>query len=96
MSLFTFINDISGYFEIPTIPPFILTPLNLTKISNSPVYFDRPFIRHLRVTFLLIWALCRHFFESKTILLSFLKREFENGVEKDLCFCHAQLKITVI
>ena len=48
------------------------------------------------VTCLLIWALCRYFFVSQTVLLSFLKREFENGAEKDLYFCHAQLKITVI
>ena len=39
MSLFSFVTDINGYFEIPTISPFI----NLTKISN-PL-----FIRHLRV-----------------------------------------------
>ena len=29
------------------------------------------------VMFLLIWALCRHFFVSQTVLLNFLKREFE-------------------
>ena len=31
-----------------------------------------------------------------TIPLNFFKREFENGAEKDLCFCHAQLKITEV
>ena len=30
---------------------------------------------------------------SQTVLLNFLKREFKYGAEKDLCFCHAQLKI---
>ena len=33
---------------------------------------------------------------SQTVLLNFLKREFENGTEKDLCFCYVQQKITVI
>ena len=28
--------------------------------------------------------------------LTFLKREFENSAEKDLFFCHAHLKVTVI
>ena len=33
---------------------------------------------------------------SQTVLLNLLKWEFENGAEKYLCFCLAQLKITVI
>ena len=53
MSLFLFITDINGYFEIPTPPPTRLS--NLTKIPNPPpLYFDPhppppQFIRHLRV-----------------------------------------------
>ena len=46
MSLFSFITDTKRCFEIPTLPPFILTSrlLNLTKISNPPppIYFDPP------------------------------------------------------
>ena len=44
LSLFSFITDINGFFEIPTPPVYFDPPflrlLNLTKISNPPVYFD--------------------------------------------------------
>ena len=62
LSLFWFITDINGYFEIPTPPPPILPVycdppclLNLTKISPPPPPPPPPFImtslfiRHLRV-----------------------------------------------
>ena len=44
---------LTDYLKFRPPPPFILTPrlLNLTKISDPPVYFDLPFIRHLRVKF---------------------------------------------
>ena len=39
MSLFSFINDIKGFFEIPPPPPL----LNLTKIPPPlPIYFYQP------------------------------------------------------
>ena len=57
VSLFSFITDINGLFEIPppTPLPFILDPpfikFNKNLPTPSPVFFDPPpFIRHLRVT----------------------------------------------
>ena len=54
VSLFSFITDINGLFEIPTLP-FILGPpfieFNKNLPTPPPVFFDPPpFIRHLRVT----------------------------------------------
>ena len=37
MSLFSFITDVNGYFEIPTLP-FI----KFNKDPQPPVYFDPP------------------------------------------------------
>ena len=53
MSQFSFIIDITGYFEFQA-PKRLL---NLTKISDPSVYFDASsFIRHLRVLYYyLIW-----------------------------------------
>ena len=44
MSLFLFITDFNGFFEIPT-PRLI----NLTKISDPLFILTPPFIRHLKV-----------------------------------------------
>ena len=44
MSLFLFTTDNNGYFEIPT--PLLI---KFNKDLQPPVYFDPPFIRHLRV-----------------------------------------------
>ena len=53
MSQFSFITDITGYFEFQAPTRF----LNLTKISDPSVYFNpSPFIRHLGVLYYyLIW-----------------------------------------
>ena len=44
MSLFSFITDINGHFEIAT-----ALFIKFNKDLQPPVYFDPPFIRHLRV-----------------------------------------------
>ena len=70
--------------------------VDLTHFLDTPKNIFWKIVPQVVIRNDLIWALCQDLFMSQTVLLNLLKWEFENGAEKYLCFCLAQLKITVI
>ena len=84
MSLFSFITDINGFFEIPNPPPFTLSPpfIKFNKHLRPPFCFDpppSPFFRHLRVNSVHIIAKIKVLLEIKEDIyneISELKTEF--------------------